>query len=598
MTTRSLLILCSAAVPLHALAVEAGAAPAAPAPPPPPAAYAVLKAPLPPDLAILCKAEPVDAKTLRVGLFSAAAATCPAARAGDEVVTVGELAETLAMAHETGAQGIGAAQAKAGLGSDLDHALGRLVDIRLIVQEAEEMELLDQPETKAALAEWEADLLRATLERRAVEGAQPDPAEVKGFYREAVKEWQLRSVQFKKEQDAVAFRARVVKGEKFEKAVAKAVADQLAEGSADADWVRVDALVPKIAVAVGPLKPGSITPVLAVGKGFVVARLEGVRYPEGDAAVLEKARQASLARQRFIALGRYYDGLVKKHARVDRALLAKLDLEAKKPGFQALRKDPRVLARVDGSDPVTVGDLTNAVGKKFFHGIERPIQEHRVNAAIRPEFEDLIRVRVAKREIEVLKLADAPEHQRAVTEHRREVAFATFIEKVLLPGIQVSEKETQQSYEEHRKELTSPQMYKLEGLGFGSAKQAQAAVEQLRAGTDLAWLRANAEGQLPAEGTRLILDGQTVSASTMPAGLVKALAGARKGDLRLYSDEPQHYAIRVVEDIAPQVRPYAEVRESLAKKLFADKLTKAVHDYAEALRKARPVEVFIARIEN
>jgi len=43
-------------------------------------------------------------------------------------------------------------------------------------------------------------------------------------------------------------------------------------------------------------------------------------------------------------------------------------------------------------------------------------------------------------------------------------------------------------------------------------------------------------------------------------------------------------------------QPYVETREKIARKLFNEHLAKAISDYADKLRQARGVEVFITRI--
>ena len=55
---------------------------------------------------------------------------------------------------------------------------------------------------------------------------------------------------------------------------------------------------------------------------------------------------------------KYYDGIIKRYATVDQALLKSLDFEAKVPGIAALEKDKRVVAQVKGGKDVTVADLT------------------------------------------------------------------------------------------------------------------------------------------------------------------------------------------------------------------------------------------------
>ncbi len=125
---------------------------------------------------------------------------------------------------------------------------------------------------------------------------------------------------------------------------------------------------------------------------------------------------------------------------------------------------------------------------------------------------------------------------------------------------------------------------------------AQTAVEKLRAGTDFKWLKANTEGQLKDSERTVVLDGGVVSARAMPAEFVKGLAGAKKGDLRLYTERDQHYLVHVLDVIPASEQPYAEVRESIVQKVAADRIGKAIKETADKLRATYDVKVFITRI--
>ena len=46
----------------------------------------------------------------------------------------------------------------------------------------------------------------------------------------------------------------------------------------------------------------------------------------------------------------------------------------------------------------------------------------------------------------------------------------------------------------------------------------------------------------------------------------------------------------------PSVKPYADVREELAREVEAEKIAAAVKDYAAKLRKVQKVDVIITRI--
>lgn len=557
-------------------------------------AYAVLSAaPTAPRPG--CRVTKAPGGELRAALYSADTATCPVARVSGDEIVMAELARALEGGHV--AKGSKASRGEKARGMDFAPTLERLVDVRLLVHEAKEMGLLELPESREALEAFRASTLRTMLQQQAAAGVKPDPAEVDRLFKAAVKEWKLRSVLFPKEEDAKAFCQAVAKGGGFEAKAKAAVAAQKAEAGEPA-FVPPKQLAPELAVAATGLKQGQVSAPVKVASGWVVLRLEGVRYPE-NAEAREQARQQSLSGQQHQAVRRFHRSLVRKYATVDQKLLDAVDFEAGgEAGFQALTKDQRPLALIKGEAPLTVADLADDLAKKHFHGIAEPIKEHKVNPAKAETFEVLLGVRLFAREARERKLDQSPEFQRRAADYERVLAFNTFLERVILPGVKVVESEAQARYEQRKAEFTTPQMWRLDGLGFSDARSADAALEKLRGGTDPEWLRANADGRLEQGKQQLSLGGGLVSASALPASLAKALTGARAGEYRRYAsdDGAQHYVLRVVDQVPPGVRPYAEAREQVARELQGEKVAQAVREYAAKLRQVRQVEVLVTQL--
>lgn len=557
--------------------------------------YAVLRSA--PAATPTCRLARHASGELRAALYAPETADCPVARVAGGEVALGELAAALAEAH-TG-KGSRARQGAKARGMDFKPTLDRIVDVRLIVEEARDMGLVDQPEYRRAREEYRASALRTALQEQAAAGVEPDAAEVEKLFQAAVKEWKLRSVKFGKEEDARQFRQAVAQGGDFDALARAAVAEKKAQGG-EPGFVAARELVPELAHEVSRLQPGQLGEPVKLAAGWVVLRLEGERHPE-DA----QARAAATAQARGSAQHRavraLHEALVKKYARVDEALLAQLDFEAGgEPAFRALLQDGRALVQIQGEAPLTVAELTQEISQKFFHGIADPIREHRVNRGKQEAYERLLGSRLFLKEARERKLDQSEAYRRKVEGYDRVLAFNAFLERVLVPEVRVTEKEVQALYEKRKKQLFNPAMFRLEGQGFASAAAAQAALGKLAQGTDLEWLRASAEGRLPPEEQGLRLDGALVSANTLPASLAKALTGAVAGDLRLYAadDGAQHYVVRVKEHIPPSVRPYLDVREKLAREVEAEKIAGAVRDYAARLRQVQKVDVLLTRISG
>lgn len=529
---------------------------------------------------------------LKVPLLAPQVESTPVAVVDDEPVTMGQLEDAIATTHEARPDGSHAGS------RDLTPLVDRLITLRLFVLEARDMGLDEQPGFAKAVAEFKEQQLRRLTELRVTRGVRPDAIEVERLYRDAAREWKVRSVLFEKREDAVSFRAAIAEGKKFVDLAKEALAAKRASGTDAADWVGRGKMLPQVAEAVARIDkaPGCTDPVEVKG-GFAVAAVEEIRTAD-DPKARAMAEAASVERQQTEKLGAYRTSIEKKYARRDEALWKALDFEAPKPGFAALAKDRRAVVTLKGAKPVTVADVAAELGVYFFHGVEEPLKEKKLNAAKEPVLHKILTRRLFLLAGTQAGIPQSAEFKKAVKEYEDSLLFGSYVEKVIIPDVKVTEDEGKAYYEQHRAEFTLPGFYKLEALAFAKPQAADAALKKLSAGTDFTFLRANAEGQIPRDDRVLSLDGQTLSAKTLPPELLTALAGAKRDDLRTVTTAGQSYVIRVVEVTPPKEQPYAEARAAIGKKLAAENLNKAVKDVATKLRASHQVAVYLERVGN
>jgi hypothetical protein len=248
---------------------------------------------------------------------------------------------------------------------------------------------------------------------------------------------------------------------------------------------------------------------------------------------------------------------------------------------------------------VTVGDLTDYLRMQSFHGSDRAKQGKNMNA----KKEDALDATVARRllNMEALKLGidKTNAYRDRVTGYKESLIFDNFVQKVIAPENKLKEEEVKQYYNGRLKDYSNPAMLRVRSLAFSGRAAGEDAMRKLREGSDYGWLAANAEGRVP-KGTPglLTLDGQPVTIDSMPAGLQKALTGAKSGEFRLYqSPEGPAYVLAVQQVIGSTARPYAEVREDIAKQVYGEKLKKGVETYAGKLRAQSKVETYLERVK-
>ena len=137
-------------------------------------------------------------------------------------------------------------------------------------------------------------------------------------------------------------------------------------------------------------------------------------------------------------------------------------------------------------------------------------------------------------------------------------------------------------------------MMRIQSLVFARRQDAEGAIEKLKEGAEFQWLAGHLEGQTDRNANGVLsFDGGLLTTDGLPEGVRKAIAGARPGDLRLYaSPEGYFYALVIQDVVASKPQPYEESKQESAKRLFDEKVGKALEEYADKLRSLSEVKVY------
>jgi parvulin-like peptidyl-prolyl isomerase len=473
--------------------------------------------------------------------------------------------------------------------------LRRLINTKLIIQEARKIGLDELDEVKNMVDVFSRVTLRELLAERRLKDVKADPKEVEKIYRELVKEWKIKSVMFEKEEAAKKMEEEIKGGKSFDEIARKVVADGTGKGGEESSYIGRKALLPQVAEAVSKMEAGSVSSITPVGSGFVILKVEDIRYPESQEA-RERARGEALAFKRKEVLENYNEALIKKYVRLNKRVFDGIDFEAKEPGFEKLLEDKRVIAEIQGENPITVGDLTDGVRQQLYHGVERAIESKRLNERKTSVLDEMLYKRVFRKEALRLGINKTKTYKNKVKAYENSVIFGAFIQKAVRTDIKLKEEELKTYYNDHVKEYTMPEMIKINSLVFAKREFAEKTLEKLRKGTDFQWLMENAEGQVDKSNSKDVLnfEGKFRTAKDVPEGVRKSISGAKPGDFRLYeSPEGYFYAVAIQDVIPAKPQPYAETREAIAKILYNEKLNKAVEEWAEKLRAVSDVKVYL-----
>jgi hypothetical protein len=543
---------------------------------------------------------------MEVPLLSPHFADTPVAVVDEEPITFADLTRSISSTHA------GKAEGETSVKKDYANLLDRIITTKLIVLEARNIGLDELPEIATEIEGSSLRLLVARLMAPQLMGLEPDEKEVDDLYEKMSRELLLTALKFKREEDALAFEKEYESRGDFTAVAARFIDEGRAEGAIDGEqYLKLKDLLPAIAQTAFEMKPDSVSRIFKAPGGYLVFYLHDVRSYE-DPGIREEARQMILEPLRKRTADEYVDLLIAKHCTVDEKLLEEVSFDQQTSGrlwwrkeepadFEKLRSDSRVLGTVNTDEPirVTVADVAAKIEERRFHGVEKAAEMGKLNREKRRLLRDMLFREAARLEAAELGLDRDPEYLDTREEFVELLLFDVFIKKVVAPDVKLSEEEVRAYYEEHLDDVSSPTMFRIDGLAFYELRDAEVALRKLRKKADFKWVSANSRGLVDKEAAEAkLFDSAVLSLNSLPEELQRAAQGARKGDALLYSSpEGVHYVL-FMDDVFPATaQTYKTARGSMAKLLFEDKLKALIADWSEKLREGYETRIFVTGLE-
>jgi hypothetical protein len=505
-----------------------------------------------------------------------------------EPITLAEFNSEIAKMH----RGL-AGESKAG---KVDYAgvLHRMINIRLIEQEARNIGLDKMPEFKDAVKKYEKQTLLDMQLLDYTRDIKADDAAVNKLYKDSIREYKLKSVFFKDEKAAKKLEKKIQAGNDFDQLAAAAVKQSKSVRMEEGDYQRRAKFLPKIGRILAGFKVGSTSPVVPVSKEFVVFKVEDIRYPD-DPKALARAKKIATNERKAKVVEEYGESLRKKYAKVNNKLLSQLDFETSVEDFQKLLKDKRVLAEVTGEEPITVAELAKELKEGFFHGVEEGIKRKRFNSKKMETFEGILKRRLMRREALNNGIDRMEVYKNAIQKFKRSALFDTYLRKMVIPGIHLKKEDMTDYYNRHIEDYQTPEMMKITAIAFGKKADAEAALKKLQKGSDFAWVSQTAGGQLDKDTKGLLhfQEDMLLTTTGLPEGVRKVVAGAHSGDYRLY-ESPDGYAyVLFLQDVVPsKARPIEKVWKEIKSKVVKKKISQELEAQCRKLEKYYPVKIY------
>lgn len=544
---------------------------------------------------------PSSAKVEQVPLFSEKYGQTPVAMVNGDPITLEEFAEQLVAMHSDMAQP-GTQQKK-----KFTALLDRMIGIKLIVQEAVNIGLDKTSATQKQMDDFALKTLITQLIGSQLRNLEPDQGKVEEIYRQMALEAKLASYKFQNQADAQTLLDQHKAGGDFTKLARVMVESGKAEGGDKSEeYIKLKDLLPTVAQAVFTMEIGKVSEIFKTDKAYLIFKLED-RRPYDDPEARSQAEQMVMQQLAGEKQAKYLQELEDKYVTPDKEAEELLDFEKimqERPGtkaseiFAKLRTEQRPLATIKnngGTTVITVAEIVKELEATFFHGTEQPIAPTEMNVKKEGILQDKLLKIIGPMEAKMLGIDKSKQYLDAVKKFREKLLFDTFMSKVVLPSVKVSQEEARKYYNENIGAYSTPLMLKMKSLAFIDEKNAQDALKKLKAGSDFKWVSSNVSGLAADDDKRMLnFGGSLLAITALPEDLQKTIDHAKAGDMFLYKDPDNLFYVLVVETaFPPQAKSYEESQNDAAKVVYGRKIKEALDEYERKLKEVYETEIFL-----
>jgi len=372
---------------------------------------------------------------------------------------------------------------------DLDRAMFRLVNDKLLAQEARSLGMDAEEPIPTRLAAKRESLAVARLEQEEIWArAEPSETEIEQAFAGEYRRITLRLITVYEREEAAALIAELSNGADFaELARARSVDQYAPRGGLVENLARID-LPRELADEAFAASPGELRGPFATRLGWSLLRVES--FADADRGRFDELKPSlrALVRMRKAEELRAQLGARLREAHtvvVDEAALGAIGAERLPDGRLApkLERADAVIARV-GERAIRADALERALLARW-----RGVRNQEAALAARPlVLGRMIQEELMRAEALARGYGDTPEAKRALSAYETELLVPRYLQQVVSPGIEVSHEEMERYYEERKESLHKPPRLHLRQLTVASEAEAQRLAELLRQGTEFAWL--------------------------------------------------------------------------------------------------------------
>ena len=447
-----------------------------------------------------------------------------------------------------------------------------LINDRLIVQEARRMGMGNYPEVRQKI---DAYILREAVMKlyndEVLQKVSVVEGDIKERYRHDYETFTLGVIVSASEEDAAAVMKRVKEGEDFGN-LARDYSIHYSKNEGEKILKRKE-MNPSFEKVVPDLKPGETSNIINPGNKvfYIVKLIKRQAAPEEEYENIRGQIKIKINKEKIARRSNEYLAELRSMADIDidREILDAFKFDELKHGKGKWLKDERILVKVN-DNVLTVGEFVGSLSPAKFN-----VREKILN--------NWIDIKVVDDEALSRKYETEPDMMDKIGRYRNQLFKSIFANKIVLPGIKISEEDVEDYYVRHKKDFVKPFRYKIQKITVKTMEDALDVLNSLKDGASFSWLaKRRSKDTFASKGGAA---GWTEK-QKLPAQVKEIIDTMEPGEISPVIElENSYMIIRLQEKSGKELEDLSAVTSMIQNILFAEKRAKLYNGYIDKLKK-------------
>lgn len=465
---------------------------------------------------------------------------------------------------------------------DIKQYIQRIIDEKLLVQEALRMGMEDLPEVQSKV---QAYLLRESVmklyDEEIVRRVSVSEKEIRNNYRKNYERVSLGIIEVDSEEKAGKILESLKLGNDFTELARQHSTHYSEENKGEVAFPVKDAGFLKKAIA--DLRTGELSDVVKIRQKYYIVKL--IDRQEAPDADFEKSREGirrQIKSRKTEERSAKYLVQLRERAdlEIDKDVLASIDLESGKDKKEELLTDKRPIVTLSGS-VLSVGDLVamlpqnknELIEKSMNSWIDRKLVDHEAlsrHYEVNTDLKDML------------------------LRYKNQLLKKTFINKALMTRIKISEKDMEDYYLDNKRDFMKPVSYRVQQLSVKTADEAEDILKNLKEGASFSWLAEKKSVDPYAE--------KGGNAGWMQKGQLSENAKEIIGSLEpggispVFEAEGLYRIIRLQERTKEEFELFSKVRPLVHRKVFGKKYAELYGQYVSELKEKAQIVIYDEKV--